>query len=801
MKHAANILCIMAALLFAESADASNRTSIDIGAGQLGSAIVQLGQQTGSSIGTSDHSVTRISVRGLRGRMSVDEAIRRLLKGKPASAIQINERSWRIVAATPTSERQVSTRAAKRVLRQETQAPETEAPVEIIVTASKREMPLRLVPATVSFLSGKLFGAGIDAGGTAAILDMLPNVTSTHAGIGRNKLFIRGIADSGFTGPTQATVGQYFGEMRVNYNAPDPDLRLYDISSVEVIEGPQGTLYGAGSLGGIVRANPNLPNLSQTEAFASYAIASTAHGSESVDGHMVVNVPVVPDMVAVRLLGYGVREGGYVDDIGRSLKDVNGTHIVGGRAAIGIVPDDDWRVDLSGIGQSIRSDDAQYAQRGFQGISRRSPMAQKFGSDYWLANMRVTGNIGDMRLMSSIGVVYHDLVENYDATRLRDEPTLFRQENRISLFSTEHRLSKDYVEGGGWLIGASYIQSVSRLKRGLIPAAESVPYPGVENRLSEWALFGEATIGIVRNINLTVGGRISSAKLSGHASDVPVFFDLAGFQQQAERSETTFLPSVAIAATPFGNLIAFIRFQQGFRPGGLAIDGLSIRHFRNDRTSTIESGFRFGDLARDRFAIMGTVAYTDWRGIQADVTDGLGFPTTANIGDGDILSFQGQFSAKPTDRLTVDAAFIYSHSRLDSPSPQAQVFLTTAAEQTPALLLTVPNVARFGARAAATYRQPLSRDSDLIIASSVRYVGKSRLGIGPVLGAEQGGYLQSNFGLKWERGWGHMFVNVSNVFDTVGNRYALGTPFALPDGDEYTPLRPRTIMIGFNFGL
>ena len=106
MKHAANILCIMAALLFAESADASNRTSIDIGAGQLGSAIVQLGQQTGSSIGTSDHSVTRISVRGLRGRMSVDEAIRRLLKGKPASAIQINERSWRIVAATPTSERQ-----------------------------------------------------------------------------------------------------------------------------------------------------------------------------------------------------------------------------------------------------------------------------------------------------------------------------------------------------------------------------------------------------------------------------------------------------------------------------------------------------------------------------------------------------------------------------------------------------------------------------------------------------------------------------------------------------------------------
>jgi outer membrane receptor protein involved in Fe transport len=70
---------------------------------------------------------------------------------------------------------------------------------------------------------------------------------STQLGPGRNKLFIRGVADSSFTGPTQATVGQYLGDVRLNYNAPDPDLNLYDIARVEVVEGPQGTLYGAGS--------------------------------------------------------------------------------------------------------------------------------------------------------------------------------------------------------------------------------------------------------------------------------------------------------------------------------------------------------------------------------------------------------------------------------------------------------------------------------------------------------------------------------------------------------------------------
>ena len=803
MKQAANALYLIAALTVAESATANNRSSVDIKAGQLGDAIVQLGQQTGSSIGISDQRTTRLTVRAVRGRLSVEQAIRKLLKGQPARVIQINERSWRIIPATqpPVAARPKPKPARIQPARFDPPPPtEESAPAEIIVTASKRETPLKLIPATVSVLRGNIFTAGPDAGSTAAILEKLPSVSSTHAGTGRNKLFIRGIADSGFTGPTQATVGQYFGEMRINYNAPDPDLRLYDINSVEVMEGPQGTLYGAGSLGGIIRANPNRPNLSQTEAYTSYALASTAEGDESVDGHMVVNIPLVPEKIAARIVAYGAREGGYVDDIGRGLKDVNGIDIVGGRGAISIVPHDEWRVDLLGVGQSVRSDDAQYAQRGLAGLSRRSPMAQTFGSDYWLANMQVTGSIGDIRIMSSAGIVEHDLAENYDATRLRDAPTLFTQENDISLFSTEHRLSQDFAGSGGWMLGASYIKNVSHLKRTLTPAAISVPTPGVENRLSEWALFGEMTMGVSQNIHLTAGGRVSSAKLSGNAFDVPVMFDLGNFRQQAQRTETTFLPSFAVVATPAEGLTAFLRYQQGFRPGGLAIDGANVRHFRNDRTSTIESGFRFGDLERDLFAAIGTIAYTGWDNIQADLTDGLGFPTTTNIGNGYIVSVEGQISVRPTERLTFDGAFIFSHSRLKSPSAATRNFLATLGPQTAGGMLSVPNVANFSSRAAVNYRQPFY-DGDLVFAASSRYVGKSRLGIGPVLGAEQGGYLQTNLGLKWERSRSDFFLNISNLFNAVGNRYALGTPFALPDGDEYTPLRPRTIMVGFNFGL
>ena len=803
MRQYTKLLCTIAAVSIAQGVQADNRSTVDINDGQLGDAVIQLGQQTGSSIGISDQRLTAVTVKAIRGRLSVEEAIRRLLVGKPARAIRINTRSWRIVAASPVLARRTAPAQAlqRKIGIAHKAAQMSVQPAEIIVTASKRETPLTMLPGTVTVLQGSLFTTGLDAGGTAAILEQLPSVSSTHAGTGRNKLFIRGIADSGFTGPTQATVGQYFGEMRVNYNAPDPDLRLYDIGSVEILEGPQGTLYGAGSLGGIIRANPNFPNLSQAAVKAAYAVSATAHGDHSADGYMVVNLPVLSDRVAVRMLAYGAREGGYIDDRARSLKDVNGTGLFGGRAILSVAPHDDWRVDLTAVGQAIRGTDAQYAQRGLQGLSRRSSMAQPFESDYGLANMQVTGNIGNLRLISSVGIVDHDLAENYDATRLGDMPLLFRQENQIRLFSTEHRLNYDYDNGGGWLVGASHIRSTSRLSRSLSPAALPVPTPGVENRLSEWALFGEATISIMQDINMTLGGRVSSASLSGTALDVPVLFDLANLKAQGKRTETSFLPSFAVAATPLDNLTAFIRFQQGFRPGGLAIDGPTIRHFRNDRTSTLESGFRFGDLGRGHFALMGTVAYTDWKDIQADLTDGQGFPTTANIGDGHILSVQGQIAVRPVAGLTVDGAFIFSHSQLDSPSPVAQSFLTLASQASPSVLLTVPNVANVSGRAALNYRYALASDSDLVIAASARYVGKSRLGIGPVLGMQQGGYLVANFGLKWEGARSDIFLNVGNIFDAEGNRFALGTPFALPDGDAYTPLRPRTVMIGVNFGL
>jgi iron complex outermembrane recepter protein len=803
MKQIVRALCGLAAILIANASPAAENPAISLRPGTLGNAIVELGQQTGSTIGMSDQVLARLPVSGVRGRMPVSKALRRLIRDLPIRAIRISATSWRLVRRPqPLKPLAVPPRPTPSPPRHQPpmNVEHDEAQDEIVVTASKRATKLRDFPGTIAIVQGSSFSAGIDNNNSNDLAEKLPFVSSTSLGTGRNKLFIRGIADSGFAGPTQATVGQYLGEMRINYNAPDPDLRLYDVNTVEVLEGPQGTLYGAGSLGGIIKVNANQPDPGITSARGSLSVAATAHGGESVDANAVMNVPILADRVGIRLVGYGSREAGYIDDTARGLKDVNRVAVYGGRLSASALLGEEWRIDVSGLVQIVRGEDAQYAQRSLDGLTRRSTIEQPFSTDYWLGSAQLRGAIGEIDVISSVGMVRHRMVENYDASRLRNAPTLFRQRNQISLFSSETRLSHQSADGGGWLVGTAFIQNESNIRRSLTPADMPVPQTGVENRLSEVSVFGEFTLPLSPALRITAGGRFSSASLSGTAIDAPANFDIAAARQDASRTETAFLPSVALLAQPGSKLTLFMRYQQGFRPGGLAVDGSNVRRFRNDRTSTVETGFRLGNPDHDDFALTATAAYTDWNNIQADLTDGRGFPTTANIGDGRIVSVEGQFSTRLSVGLQLDAAVIFSDSRLQSPSALVQSFLATANSQSPALSVRVPNVANVSGRLGARYTRALGQDLDFSFSASARYTGKSRLGVGPVLGTEQGGFFNTLVGASIDGPGGSVFLSVNNLFDAVGNRFALGTPFALPLGDEYTPLRPRTVSLGFRFG-
>jgi outer membrane receptor protein involved in Fe transport len=294
---------------------------------------------------------------------------------------------------------------------------------------------------------------------------------------------------------------------------------------------------------------------------------------------------------------------------------------------------------------------------------------------------------------------------------------------------------------------------------------------------------------------LTGGGRATRSRLSGAALD-PVqalsSTELARAEAQADRQETTVLPSFGLLSDALPGASLFLRYQQGFRPGGLAVDDYHVQRFRNDRIATIEAGIRRGVPGRSPVALSASIAHTDWRNIQADLTDRQGLPTTANIGDGRIYTLEGRLTLVPLAGLTVDLGAIYNDGRLSQPAAFLRALSLAGTS------LALPNVANLGGRIAADYRTMLANGDRLTLAGSARYYGRSRLGVGPVLGQGQGKYVDTALSGSWSRGALQMSLSLTNLLDAAGNRFALGTPFEIAGGD-HTPMRPRTLRLGMDF--
>ncbi len=390
------LLLATALLIHCSAADAAGRQPIDLPGGRLGNALVALGRQTGTSIGLSDPSLAARRVPALQGALSVEQALDRLLSGTGARYTAVDPTTYHVRRKpAPTAPRQKIS-AHRPAPPLETQPDET-----IIVTATKRPIRLDHYPGTASLVDGEDPALASRGHGSDALVSRLPGISSTYLGSGRNKLFIRGIADSSFNGPTQSTVGQYFRDTRLNYNAPDPDLRLYDIARLELLPGPQGTLYGAGSLGGILRAVPNMPDLSTASGSMAAAATATQHGDPGGELSGVLNLPLIDDRLGVRLVGYGISEGGYIDDSRRGLDDVNRTTTLGGRAMLRAATDSGWTFDVGTALQRIVGDDGQFADRDAPPLTRRSTITEDYRSDYLLADFVVSKSWGDTRLVSA----------------------------------------------------------------------------------------------------------------------------------------------------------------------------------------------------------------------------------------------------------------------------------------------------------------------------------------------------------------------------------------------------------------
>ena len=236
---------------------------------------------------------------------------------------------------------------------------------EIIVTATRRETTLQDTPGAVSAIGEEQI-LKRNLVGMNDYLQSVPGVSFQERGNGQNTITIRGIS-TGSQISTNTPTGSYFGEVpvtgmgtQINGNqAGNSDPKMFDIERVEVLRGPQGTLFGSGALGGAVRVIPNSPKLTEVEGRVSAEYSNTAgRGAANYTVNAMVNLPIVRDRLAVRLVGYRVFEDGYIDNVAASQPT----------AAIDYA---------AGLGVQARDRDSVGASKttGFRGSIRWEPMA------------------------------------------------------------------------------------------------------------------------------------------------------------------------------------------------------------------------------------------------------------------------------------------------------------------------------------------------------------------------------------------------------------------------------------------
>jgi outer membrane receptor protein involved in Fe transport len=769
----------LAAPLSARDAD------LAIPAGRLSDVAIAIARETDASIVIPDPRLARRRVAGIRGRMDAAGAVRQLARASGMQAIKVGPGQWRLVAASPPARpRSAALPTAAPSRATASPPPETEgAPITVI--ASKRDLALTELAAQVTLIDGALLERG-GVGGTERITQRNAQVSSTYLGSGRNKLFIRGIADSSFTGPTQSTVGQYFGDLRLSYNAPDPDLRLSDMERVEILEGPQGTLYGAGSLGGIIRLVPRAPEPGETSLAVSGGASAVASGEPGGDAHATLNLPLAGDTATLRANFDAATLGGYIDKPLIGSRDVNRTRILSGRTAVRVEMGPDWSADLIVLGQETRAEDSQYADRAGARLVNSARVTEGSRSDYGQAQVMVSGRLGELRFKSSTGISGQDLSERYDATEPGGAPRLFVQRNQTRMIANETRLWQPLDGEFGWVLGTSIIDNRTTLTRALGPEGEELASTGVRNTVFEITGYGEASYRIASALILSAGLRLTSAELGGAGEDVVPQAAFAGAAITAKRRETAYLPAASLLAeiSPEGRL--YLRYQEGFRPGGLAVSGDFVRQFRSDHARTLELGGGWGLPGRGDFDIAASVSYTRWRDIQADFIDDGGLPSTANIGNGTILAASLSGSIRLAEGLRGEFGATINESEVDEPLLVALARLSR-----------IPNIARFSGRAGLQWRREFANGTQLEADGWVSYVGKSRLGIGPELGELQGDYLDSGVILRFGRENAGLTLSLTNLADTEGNRFSLGTPFSTGRA-QVTPLQPRTLRIGFD---
>lgn len=697
---------------------------------------------------------------------------------------------------------------------------------DIIITARKKDERLLDVPVPVTAITA----TALTTQNLNNIKDYFSRIPSLQYGGDRvQSLSIRGITTGGATNPTLAILVDDvpFGSATANGASNIPDFDPGILQQIEVLRGPQGTLYGAASLGGLIKYVTRDPDLANFGGRVEIGANGVAYGGLGNSARGSVNVPVINGKVALDVSGFYRRDPAYVDNIdsvtGYRLDNANTMKTWGGRASLLIRPVDALSITLSAMRQRQRSNNSGAvdfaSDTNFNGalgddLLVKRVLGQPSASSFDLYSARIVYDAGFAKLTSVSGwnladtTPYQDLTSIFGGLLRRFYPrtasVFLINAHHTTRFSQEVRLA-----GEGpvldWLVGGFYSVEHANIAQTMQLADSSgalfaTPYDGAgPSTYREYAAFGSVTAHVTPQFDIQAGGRIAHNKQDNvqtvvtEATIVPVFGP-STFEED-RTSETPITWSVSPSYHVSKDVMIYARVANGYRPGGTnsLIAGVPTT-YNSDRVIDYEIGAKGTTLNRALDFDL-SVFRIDWTDIQLQNTAANQFTYTANGGKARSQGIEAASTIRPWRGGNVTLNATVTDAVLSSVLPAAPTGGEAIVGQVGDRL---PYSPKFTGNAGFEQSFPLSATVDAFVGFNVNYVG-NRYGEFLSSAADPGrvrilmpSYTQVDLraGFSIDRGW-RLDGYVRNLFDQRGVLYATSRGGTDTNTGRY--IQPRTI--------
>jgi len=568
-------------------------------------------------------------------------------------------------------------------------------PDDIVVTAQKRDEKLRDVPASVSVISG----ATIERTGAKSLADYasyIPGFAVNSGGApGRNQIVLRGI-NTGGSDTNGALVGIYLDDTPLGSSSANArggtyslDLLPYDIDRLEVLRGPQGTLYGASSMGGLIKYVLKEADTDEFEVRAGGVLETTASTSRPTWGlRGETNIPIIKGVLAARASGFYQDNAGWIDNVGTGVRNENGSRQQGGRFALNFQPTSKLDIKATALIQDIDADGTAAVTLNratlapaFDQYSHTTFLAQPFKQRLRFYSVSADWDVGFASLTSATSWSNSRNIQRLDATNVYTPllglpagpvTTPFDLDINLHKFTQELRLASPTGDKLEWLLGGFYtneravnLQRLSALDAtgaeipGLNPLA-TVYFPSTYR---EYAVFGNLTYKFTDWFDLSGGIRYSHNKQSYFQNlDGLVFGSPQHTDARSSDNVTTW--STSARFHPNRESTIYLRVATGYRPGGpnVPLPGVPSS-FKADTLTNYEAGYKAG-LLGGKLDVDVSVFYIDWRNIQIEQeVGGVTFP--GNGGKASSRGFEASAAYKVSRNLRIGANASYTDAKLD----------------------------------------------------------------------------------------------------------------------------------------